>query len=60
MNQMTEAQGYLSKYLELSPTGQDAETAKALIEATKSSGPTQVQNPDASKTKTKQPAKTKE
>jgi tetratricopeptide (TPR) repeat protein len=60
MNQMAEAQGYLTKYLELSPTGQDAETAKALIEATKSAGPTQVQNPDASKTKTKQPAKTKE
>lgn len=59
LNEMAEARGYLDKYLELNPTGQDAETAKALIEATKQAGATTFQNPDASKSKTKQPAKTK-
>ncbi len=56
-NQMAEAQTYLTKFLELVPTGQDADTAKALIEATKNAGPTTYQNPDASKTKTKQKTK---
>lgn len=58
-NEMAEAQTYLSKYLELVPAGPDAETAKALIEATKSAGATTYQSPDASKTKGKQPAKSK-
>lgn len=48
---MDEAQGYLKKYLELSPTGADAETAKALIEATKGAGTTTFQAPGESKTK---------
>ena len=56
-NEMAEAQTYLTKFLELVPTGQDAETAKALIEATKNAGATTYQNPDASKTKTKQKTK---
>jgi tetratricopeptide (TPR) repeat protein len=56
-NEMAEAQTYLTKFLELVPTGQDADTAKALIEATKNAGPATYQNPDASKTKTKQKTK---
>jgi tetratricopeptide (TPR) repeat protein len=59
---MAGAQGYLKKYLELAPTGADAETAKALIEATKGQGTTTFQTPEPAKTentKTKATGKTK-
>ena len=46
---MDEAAPILQKYLELMPTGQDAETAKALIEATKATAPT-----SASESRTRQ------
>jgi len=52
---MAEAGPVLQKYLELMPTGQDAETAKALIEATKAAAPTSIQNPAPSKAPAKAP-----
>ena len=52
---MEEAAPVLQKYLELVPTGQDAETAKALIEATKTTAPTSIQNPAPGKAPAKQP-----
>jgi tetratricopeptide (TPR) repeat protein len=60
-DKMAEAAPVLQKYLELMPTGQDAETAKALIEATKAAAPTTFQTPAASKAPAKAPtgAKTK-
>jgi tetratricopeptide (TPR) repeat protein len=62
-NEMAEAQAYFTKYLELAPTGEFAEVAKQLIEATKGAGTTSFSSPDAGKskadTKGKQPAKTK-
>ncbi len=54
---MEEAAPVLQKYLELVPTGQDAETAKALIEATKATAPTSVQNPAPGKAPAKQPSR---
>jgi tetratricopeptide (TPR) repeat protein len=50
---MDEAQGYLKKYIDLVPTGQDSDTAKALIEATKGQGTTTFQAPADSKAKAK-------
>jgi tetratricopeptide (TPR) repeat protein len=50
---MAEAETYLKKYLELAPTGQDAETAKALLEYTKGKTPTTYQAPADSKNKGK-------
>jgi len=44
-NQNAEAMTYLAKYLELVPTGQDADTAKLLIEELKKTTPTAIQNP---------------
>ena len=52
---MEEAAPILQKYLELVPTGQDAETAKALIEATKTTAPTSIHNPAPGKAPAKQP-----
>jgi tetratricopeptide (TPR) repeat protein len=65
-DQAPEAIKVLTQFVELVPTGQDAQTAKDLIAALQAASPTQYQNPDASKSKTpttgKQPAgaKTKE
>jgi len=50
---MDDAQQYLKKYIELVPTGGDSDTAKALIEATKSQGTTTFQAPAETKTKAK-------
>ena len=55
---MAEAETYLKKYLELAPTGQDADTAKALLEYTKGKTPTTFQAPADSKD-TKSKTKTK-
>jgi hypothetical protein len=52
---MAEAAPVLQKFLELVPTGQEAETAKALIEATKATAPTSFQSPAASKAPAKTP-----
>lgn len=61
---MGDAQSYLKKYIELVPTGQDSDTAKALIEATKGQATTTFQTPEPAKaegTKGKvQPGKTKQ
>jgi tetratricopeptide (TPR) repeat protein len=51
---MAEAETYLKKYLELQPTGQDADTAKALLEYTKGkTGSSTFTAPAESKTKAK-------
>jgi tetratricopeptide (TPR) repeat protein len=61
IGKMAEAQPVLQEYLKLVPTGQDADTAKALIEATKNAGPTEYKDPAATKSPApgKQPASTK-
>jgi len=61
IGKMAEAQPVLQEYLKLVPTGQDADTAKALIEATKNAGPTEYKDPAATKSPApgKQPTSTK-
>jgi len=61
IGKMAEAQPVLQEFLKLVPTGQDADTAKALIEATKNAGPTEYKDPAATKSPApgKQPATTK-
>ena len=66
LGEMAEAGTYLQKVVELAPTSPDAQTAKALIDATKSQGTTSFQSPEAAAkakaeadSKNKQQGKTK-
>jgi len=59
VGELAEAAPYLQKVIELAPDSTDAQTAKALLEATKSAGTTTFQSPEAAEKAKQQEAKTK-